>query len=77
MGSNPSRFDECGGDCPVEQVSWNDTQNFIAALNAMDGRTYRLPTEAEWGYAARAGMTTAFYNGYGHEKRCLSRDGRD
>jgi len=63
MGSNPSYFDSCGGDCPVEQVSWNDIQDFIMALNALDDRTYRLPTEAEWEYAARAGTTTAFYNG--------------
>ena len=63
MGSNPSYFPNCGGDCPVERVSWNDVQDFIAALNARDGRTYRLPTEAEWEYAARAGTTTAFYNG--------------
>ena len=63
MGSNPSYFDEGGGDCPVEQVSWNDVQDFIAALNDMDERTYRLPTEAEWEHAARAGTTTAFYNG--------------
>jgi len=63
MGSNPSYFDECGGNCPVEEVSWNDVQDFIAALNARDSRIYRLPTEAEWEYAARAGTTTAFYNG--------------
>ena len=63
MGNNPSYFAACGGDCPVEEVSWNDVHGFIAALNAMDGRTYRLPTEAEWEYAARAGTTTAFYSG--------------
>ena len=58
MGSNPSRFPECGLDCPVEQVSWEDAQEFIRRLNAMDGAgTYRLPTEAEWEYAARAGTT--------------------
>ena len=56
MGSNPSRFDACGLDCPVETVSWEDAQEFIRRLNAMDGEgTYRLPTEAEWEYAARAG----------------------
>ena len=58
MGSNPSFFDACGLDCPVEVVSWNDAQEFIGRLNAMDGAgTYRLPTEAEWEYAARAGTT--------------------
>jgi len=63
MGSNPSRFSNCGGDCPVEKVSWNDVQGFIAELNARGSQIYRLPTEAEWEYAARAGTTTAFYNG--------------
>ena len=56
MGSNPSEFDECGPDCPAEMVSWDDVQEFIAKLNAREGRQrYRLPTEAEWEYAARAG----------------------
>ena len=64
MGSNPSRFKSCGGDCPVEQVSWNDVQEFIGKLNARSGgRPYRLPTEAEWEYAARAGTTTDTYAG--------------
>ncbi len=58
MGSNPSLFT---GDPnrPVENVSWNDVQEFIRRLNAQEGATlYRLPTEAEWEYAARAGTTT-------------------
>jgi formylglycine-generating enzyme required for sulfatase activity len=63
IGSNPSYFSSCGDNCPVEQVSWDDLQNFISKLNQADGRTYRLPTEAEWEYAARAGSTSAFYNG--------------
>jgi formylglycine-generating enzyme required for sulfatase activity len=59
MGSNPSGFK--GPNRPVEQVSWNDAQEFIAKLNAKnDGYRYRLPTEAEWEYAARAGTTGAY-----------------
>ena len=65
MGENPSWFSDCGDTCPVEQVSWNDAQAFIQALNQRyPGRNYRLPTEAEWEYAARAG-TTGDYGGTG------------
>ena len=56
MGNNPSYFKECGGDCPVDQVSWQDAQEFLDKLNDLnDGFHYRLPTEAEWEYACRAG----------------------
>lgn len=56
MGSNPSEFK--GDNLPVEQVSWNDAQKFIQKLSAMnDGYIYRLPSEAEWEYACRAGAT--------------------
>lgn len=59
MGSNPSRF--TGGDAlPVENVSWDDCQDFIAKVNAALGCGARLPTEAEWEYACRAGTTTAY-----------------
>jgi formylglycine-generating enzyme required for sulfatase activity len=59
MGTNPSRFP--GEDHPVESVSWDDVQCFIRTLNAREGGSkYRLPTEAEWEYAARAGATTAY-----------------
>ena len=60
MGSNPSGFSSCGPTCPVEQVSWNDAQAFIAKVSARDGVTYRLPTEAEWEYAARGGAGFAY-----------------
>ena len=59
MGSNPSYFKFWGDDLPVDQVSWNDVQEFIRKLNAKEGTDkYRLPSEAEWEYAARAGTTT-------------------
>ena len=64
MGSNPSYFKNYGGDCPVDRVSWNDVQKFIGKLNGRSGgRRYRLPTEAEWEHAARAGTTTDTYAG--------------
>jgi formylglycine-generating enzyme required for sulfatase activity len=54
IGSNPSYFNNCD-NCPVENVSWNDVQEFIIKLNQKTGKNYRLPTEAEWEYAARGG----------------------
>ncbi|OQY57838.1 MAG: hypothetical protein B6245_15040 [Desulfobacteraceae bacterium 4572_88] len=69
MGENPSSFQNCGDDCPVENVSWNDAQDFITRMNQRGEGTYRLPTEAEWEYAARAGTSTPFYFG-----QCLSTD---
>jgi formylglycine-generating enzyme required for sulfatase activity len=66
MGSNPSYFKNAGKDAPVEQVSWDDCQEFLRKLCQMEGAaagTYRLLTEAEWEYACRAGTQTAWYNG--------------
>jgi formylglycine-generating enzyme required for sulfatase activity len=61
MGGNPSKFKDCGDDCPVENVSWYDAQEFISKLNDKEGTDkYRLPTEAEWEYACRAGTTSEF-----------------
>jgi formylglycine-generating enzyme required for sulfatase activity len=61
MGSNPSAYPN-GDDYPVETVSWNDAQTFIQKVYAMTGRRYRLPTEAEWEYACRAGTSVERYN---------------
>ena len=61
MGNNPSRFK--GSRNPVEMVSWNDAQSFIGKLNALGSGHFRLPTEAEWEYAARAGTQTAYHFG--------------
>ena len=63
MGNNPSYFSGCGR-CPVEQVSWNDAQAFIERLNGRGDRgPYRLPTNAEWEFAVRAGTITDSYAG--------------
>ena len=59
MGSNPSNFK--GDNLPVEKVSWNDCQEFISKLNSLTGRKFRLPTEAEWEYAARGGKKSRSY----------------
>jgi len=63
MGSNPSWFRDCGSDCPVERVSWQQVQAFIARLNRLSSQRFRLPTEAEWEFACRAGTATPFSTG--------------
>ena len=59
MGNNPSNFK--GDNLPVEKVSWDDCQEFINKLNRITGKTFRLPTEAEWEYAARGGKKSRGY----------------
>ncbi len=66
MGRNPSHFSNCGDSCPVEMVSNNEVQKFIKELCKKENLTpckYRLPTEAEWEYSAKAGSTTKYYWG--------------
>jgi formylglycine-generating enzyme required for sulfatase activity len=61
MGWNPSAF--VGTNYPVEQVTWDESQDFIAALNTRGAGYFRLPTEAEWEYACRAGGTATYFFG--------------
>jgi len=62
MGTNPSWFKN-NPQNPVEKVRWNDAQAFCQKLSQITGKTYRLPTEAEWEYACRGGTTTRYYFG--------------
>jgi len=62
MGSNPTELKK-GGKYPIENISWNECQDFIKKLNAQSSKTYRLPTEAEWEYACRSGGKGEKYSG--------------
>lgn len=66
MGNSPSYFK--GDNLPVESVSWNDCQKFISKLNSMTGQNFRLPTEAEWEFAARGGNNSNHYQYSGSNK---------
>jgi formylglycine-generating enzyme required for sulfatase activity len=67
MGKNPSKFIDSGKNAPVESITWDEVQIFIKKLNEKEGliseKGYRLPTEAEWEYACRAGGNSIFYFG--------------
>ncbi|OHC65322.1 MAG: hypothetical protein A3H93_02755 [Rhodocyclales bacterium RIFCSPLOWO2_02_FULL_63_24] len=62
MGGNPSHFASCG-DCPVENLTWDDAQEFVRRLSQKTGKAYRLPSDAEWEYACRAGARHEYCGG--------------
>ena len=76
MGENPSRFPDCGLDCPVENVDAFEVEEFLDRLGKLSGATFRLPTEAEWEYACRAGTATPFGTGANLTSAQANYDGR-
>ncbi len=87
MGTNPSKFNDCVGNCPVDNISWNEAQEFIRRLNLKTGKQYRLPSEAEWEYSCRAGIrqtycgsedanTVAWYGTYSNSGKVLARSSK-
>ena len=75
MGENPSLFTENGANRPVEWVSWNDAVSFCQRLSDRMGQEYRLPSEAEWEYACRAGTETSYYFGESISKEQVNCNG--
>lgn len=63
MGGNPSKAVPCGDTCPVENVNWHEAREFVKRLSAKTGNAYRLPSEAEWEYACRAGGAQDYCGG--------------
>jgi formylglycine-generating enzyme required for sulfatase activity len=76
MGTNPSTFRAVGPDAPVEQVTWDEVQEFLRRLSSRANARFRLPTEAEWEYACRAGTTTPYAFGEEISTNDANYDGR-
>jgi len=74
MGDNPSKIAACSDTCPVENISWHDAQEYVKRLSARTGKRYRLPTEAEWEYACRAGGEHDYCGGGEADKLAWSGD---